>query len=99
MSQTQNFQIPGGPVKSPMNITAAIERSDVSSEVRASPRAFKRRHQSIDQVVKAKGAKKLIVEPSVYSFKKSLRKASVSIPESQLMNTQKKQKIFASRDT
>lgn len=35
---------------------------------------FKRRHLSIDQVFKAKGAKKLVVEESVYSFKKSIKK-------------------------
>ena len=34
-------------------------------------------------MVKVKGAKKLIVEDSVYSFKKSLKKATVSIPASQ----------------
>ena len=40
---------------------------------------FKKRHQSIDQVMKAKGAKKLLVDESVYSYQKSLKKGSTSI--------------------
>lgn len=34
---------------------------------------FRRRNQSIDTVVKSKGAKKLLVDESVYSYKKALR--------------------------
>lgn len=50
-------------------------------------------------MVKAKGAKKLIVEDAVYNFKKSLKKSTVSIPASHLMTTtKKKQKIFAIGD-
>ena len=69
------------------------KKSDASSEAGAQATAmaqktsgFKRRNQSIDQVIKAKGAKKLIMEESVYSFRKSmLKKGSVQINPEKLI--------------
>jgi len=46
---------------------------------------FKRRHQSIDAVVKAKGAKKLLLEESLYRNKKSMLKGAMSIMNSQFI--------------
>ena len=67
------------------------KKSDASSQhgdatATFAQKSFKRRNQSIDQVIKAKGAKKLIVEDSVYSFKKSmLKKGSVQINPEKLI--------------
>ena len=46
---------------------------------------FQRRHKSIDQVNNARGAKKLIVDESIYSFKKAQKRSgSIQIATNQL---------------
>ena len=45
-----------------------FDKSEIQSSSLGASLNFKKRHQSIDQVMKAKGAKKLLVDESVYSY-------------------------------
>ena len=67
-----------------VSVSVYEEDSQVSS--RGQKKAFSRRHHSIDQVIKSRGANRLIVDDSVYSFKKNqIRQGnSVSIASKKL---------------
>ena len=56
-----------------------FDKSDMQSASLGASLTFKKRHQSIDQVVKAKGAKKLLIDESLYTYQKSVKKGSTSI--------------------
>ena len=54
-------------MKEPKQISVIqFNKSDMQSI--GAPLAFKKRHQSIEQVVKAKGAKKLLLDESLYTY-------------------------------
>ncbi len=64
--------LPSSKFVSIANYKEGSAKSDISSVHHGKSQSFRRRHQSIDQIAKAKGARKLLLEDDVYSYKKEL---------------------------